>query len=188
MPNNQTCFNGIKTFGNGQIFNYNLFDNSYKSSVYEDPHGWISENKYNEFRKMKEKDLISFFDTELNKQAKIMTPKIKYGSIVSGGIDSTLQAAIVNQYKNIEEKLVIDHEKRDRIMKHINKFNSYFEKDIKKIKLNKKKYIRLANQCYKIVSSPLQTHDLRELEISNFFKKITKVFFFTDGCDELFGV
>ena len=120
MSDNYTCFKGIKTFNTGSIFDYKLSDNSYKSIVYDDPHDWISENKYIEYQKMKENDLINFFDLQLNKQAKIMTPKIKYGSIVSGGIDSTLQAAIVNQYKDIEEKLVIDHGSKDQIMKHIN--------------------------------------------------------------------
>lgn len=189
MPNTETCFKGVKTFNNGHIFDYNLFNNSHQSHVYETPYDWISEKKYNEFDKMKENDLINFFDSQLNKQAKLMIPKIKYGSIVSGGIDSTLQAAIINQYKDLDEKLVIDHEKKDRIMKHIYKFNPYFKKDITKIKLNKNKYIKLANQCYQIISSPMQTHDLpARLEISNFFKKKNcKVFFSADGCDELFG-
>ena len=101
-----------------------------------------------------------------------MVPKTNYGCIISGGIDSTLQAAIMNQYKVSDQNLVINHGKKDQIMKHINKFNFYFKKNILKIKFNKEKYIKLANKCYNIISSPLQTHDLpARLEISNFFKR-----------------
>ncbi len=189
MPCDETCFKGIKNFKSGNIFEYNLTNKNFTNLEYDSPHNWISEKKYRFYNKMKEEDLISFFDYELNKQAKLMTPKIKYGSIVSGGIDSTLQAAIIDQYRNIDEKLVIDHEKKDQIMPHINKFDYFFRKKINKIKLNKTKYINLADKCYRIVSSPLQTHDLpARLEISNFFKKKhCKVFFSADGCDELFG-
>ena len=189
MPHNYTCFNDIKTFNTGSIIDYSLSNNNFKNTVYDNPYDWISENKYLKYNKMKKQDLINYFDYELNKQAKMMIPKTQYGCIVSGGIDSTLQAAIMNQYKDTYKNLVIDYGKKDQIMKHIKKFNPYFKKDISKIKIDKKKYIKLANQCYQIVSSPLQTHDLpARLEISNFFKKNNcKVFFSADGCDELFG-
>mgnify|MGYP003951808421 FL=1 len=189
MPHNYTCFNDIKIFNTGSIIDYSLSNNNFKNTIYDNPYDWISENKYLKYNKMKEQDLINYFDYELNKQAKMMIPKTQYGCIVSGGIDSTLQAAIMNQHKDTYKNLVIDYGKKDQIMKHIKKFNPYFKKGISKIKIDKKKYIKLANQCYQIVSSPLQTHDLpARLEISNFFKKNNcKVFFSADGCDELFG-
>ena len=189
MTYDYTCFKNIRIFKNGSTVNYSLPSKNYKSIIYDNPHDWISENSYRQYEKMKEEDLIGFFDYELNKQAKIMVPKTNYGCIISGGIDSTLQAAIMTQYKDSDQNLVINHGKKDQIMKHISKFNFYFKKNISKIKFNKEKYIKLANKCYNIISSPLQTHDLpARLEISNFFKrKKCKVFFSADGCDELFG-
>tara|TARA_Y100000590_G_C15745157_1_gene1021726 strand:+ start:3401 stop:5200 length:1800 start_codon:yes stop_codon:yes gene_type:complete len=189
MPDEYTCFKDIRIFKNGSLINYSLSNKKHKNLIYDNPYEWISENSFQQFQRMKEEDLVSFFDYELNKQAKIMVPNIKYGCIISGGIDSSLQAAIMNQYKDSDQNLVINHGKKDQIMKHINKFDFYFKKNIFKIKFNKEKYIKLASKCYNIISSPLQTHDLpARLEISNFFrKKKCKVFFSADGCDELFG-
>jgi asparagine synthase (glutamine-hydrolysing) len=189
MPFKETCFKNIKIFNTGMILNYLLKSKKFKIINYDNPLKWISEKKYNEYNKASERDIISFFEHELRKQAKLMVPKINYGCIVSGGIDSSLQAAILNSYKPSYKNLVIDHEKKDPLMKQIYKFNDYFENKIEKIKMSKKIYSILANRCYKITSSPLYTHDLpSRLLLSNFFKKNKcKVFFSADGCDELFG-
>jgi asparagine synthetase B (glutamine-hydrolysing) len=74
-------------------------------------------------------------------------------------------------------------------MKFIERFNIYFKNKIIKIKLGKQDYKKLIKKCYKIVSSPLQTHDLpSRLKLSEYFKKKgCKVFFSADGCDELLG-
>ena len=74
-------------------------------------------------------------------------------------------------------------------MEEINQFDNYFPKKINKIKLNSKKYVKLSKNCYDLISSPLQTHDLPgRLQLANFFKKKkTYVFFSADGCDELLG-
>jgi asparagine synthase (glutamine-hydrolysing) len=189
MPLEETCFKKIKIFKNGILNTYSLRNKKLKNHLYDNPLNWITETKYKYLSNMKETELINLFDYKLNKQAKMMIPRVNFGCIVSGGIDSSLQAAILSQYKEPHQNLVIDHGSKDLIMRHINKFNFYFERNIKKIKLNKQKYISLAHKCYKIVSSPLQTHDLPgRLEISKFFRKNNcKVFFSADGCDELMG-
>ena len=63
------------------------------------------------------------------------------------------------------------------------------KKKITKIKLDKNRYKELSDECYKIIGSPLHTHDLPgRLEISKYFRKNgCKVFFSADGCDELLG-
>jgi len=66
MPHNYTCFNDIKTFNTGSIIDYSLSNNNFKNTVYDNPYDWISENKYLKYNKMKEQDLINYFDYELN--------------------------------------------------------------------------------------------------------------------------
>lgn len=190
MPISKTCFKNINFFANGTINEYNLSTKKMSSTFYDDPSSWISEKKYEEFSKMKESEVIDYLHSALSEQAQLMIPKIKFGCIVSGGIDSTLQAAIISRFKDSHKNLVIDHgNKKDLIMNHISKFNIYFKKKISKININNKQYSRLANKCYEIISSPLYTHDLPgRLEVSRFFKKNQcKVFFSADGCDELLG-
>ena len=190
MPLENTCYKNLKLFKNGTINFFDLKKFNLKSYVYDDPLNWISKKKYNYYKNLGEEKLINLIDKELNNQAKIMIPKKQFSCIVSGGIDSTLQAKILSKYKKANFYSVIDHgKKKDHIMEYINKFNKYFPKNINKIKLNGKKYVKLLKNCYNLISSPLQTHDLPgRLHLANFFKKKkTHVFFSADGCDELLG-
>ncbi len=189
MSNKDTCYKGISVFKNGSINSYSLSKKKIFYSSYDNPFNWISEKKYNEYSKMDENEIIELLDLKLTEQAKIMIPKIDFGCIVSGGIDSTLQSAIISKIKQPKNNLVINHVGKDKIMDHINKFNDYFKNKIKKIKLDKHEYSKLAKNCYKIVSSPMHTHDLPgRLLISKQFRKLKcKVFFSADGCDELLG-
>ena len=189
MPLGQNSIKDVITFSPGTISEYCLNKKKLSTKTYEDPLNWIEEKKYNRFKKFSEEEAIEYLDYHLNEEAKLMIPETKFGCIVSGGIDSSLQSAIISKYKTPNEYFTIDHGSKDHIMREIENFNAYFKKKIKKIKLYQKEYISLAKKCYKIVSSPLFTHDLpARLKISNYFKNENcKVFFSADGCDELFG-
>ena len=190
MPMQDTCFQNLKLFANGTINSFDLENLSFNSFVYDDPLNWISKKKYFFYKNLGEKKIINLLDKELNKQARLMIPKTNYSCIVSGGIDSSLQAKILSQYKEASLYATVDHGKsKDHIMRSIDKFNKYFPKRINKVKLNYKKYTAISKKCYDLISSPLQTHDLPgRLHLANFFKKNkTHVFFSADGCDELLG-
>jgi len=189
MPFEQTCFKRIKLFPISSTTEFCL-DKCYLSTkINEDPVSWISEKKYIEFKSMDESDVINYFENEIKKQIKLMIPNKNFGCIVSGGIDSTLQTALITIFRNPKINLTINHGKKDPIMKNIHLFNKFFKNKIKKIPLNKHVYKDLSKKCYEIISSPMQTHDLPgRLLLSDFFKKNKcKVFFSADGCDELFG-
>ena len=189
MPFEETCFKNIKLFPNSSTTELCLKKNLIKTKINEPPLNWISEKKYNKFKLMKEEDVINYFEDELKKQIKLMIPDKNFGCIVSGGIDSSLQSVLISNFSNSKINLVIDHGKKDPIMKNIYQFNKFFKNKIIKVPLNKNVYKDLSTKCYKIISSPMQTHDLPgRLLLSEFFKKNKcKVFFSADGCDELFG-
>ncbi len=189
MPITSTMFKSINILKTGTLSTFCLKKKILNTKVYDEPLNWINEKTYNEYRKYSEEEMIEFFDNSLNNQAKIMIPDKQFGCIVSGGIDSSLQAAIISQYKDPYKLCVVDHGPKDHIMKNIKFFNKYFPSNINKLKLVAKEYQKLADQSYKIISSPLYTHDLpARLKISNFFKnEKCKVFFSADGCDELYG-
>ena len=79
MSFKETCFKNIKIFNTGMILNYLFKSKKFKIINYDNPLQWISEKKYNEYNKASERDIISFFEHELHKQAKLMVPKINYG-------------------------------------------------------------------------------------------------------------
>ncbi len=151
---------------------------------------WISNKLYKKFEKMSEQQVLKFLEVELIKQAKLMIPDLKYGSIVSGGIDSTLQTKILSKIKKPDFCLSVFHKDKDKIMKYKKKlFEDRLGLKIKTLNFDKNKYYKNLSKCYQITKSPLFTHDLpSRLFLSREFKKNKcKVFFNADGCDELLG-
>ena len=189
MPLDETSFQNINLLSSYSNNIINLKNKKFTKKKFDFPYDLISKKLYLKFSKMSEDQVISYFEKSLIDQAKLMIPEKKFGCIVSGGIDSSLQAAIINKIKSSSINLCINHKDKDPIMKHISKFNIFFKSRISKIKLEKQSYKKLIKKCYRIVFSPLQTHDLpSRLKLSDFFKKKScKVFFSADGCDELFG-
>ena len=140
MPMSQNSIKDVMTFSSGITAEYCLNKKTLSSKTYENPLNWIEEKKYKQFKKFSEEEAIEYLDYHLNEEAKLMIPKTKFGCIVSGGIDSSLQSAIISKYKTPNRYFTIDHGPKDHIMKEIENFNAYFKKKKKKIKLYRKIY------------------------------------------------
>lgn len=189
MPLNNTCFHQIKLFKNSIYAKYNLKKQTIEEKIYDDPLKWVSEKKYNFFNNLKTEEMSELLHYELKNEIKDMIPEIDYGCIVSGGIDSSLQAAIASSIKKPKINLVTHHINKDISLQNLKKFEKFLPTPISVINVTKALYLKKALSAYKIVSSPLQTHDLigRMIIADNFKKKKCKVFFSADGCDELLG-
>ena len=190
MPLNETCFSKINLFKNGILIDYDLKNKSFKEKIYDDPSNWISYEKYNFLNKLKKHELFEFFEEKLSDQSKLMIPKRNFGSIVSGGIDSSLQTAIISKFSKPKINLAINHTRKDRIIsENLHEFEKYLNNKISIYDANEKTYNNNALKAYEIISSPMQTHDLpSRIQLSKEFKNNNcKVFFSADGCDELFG-
>lgn len=189
MPIKNTCFNNIKILKNSGVLKFNLNNFSFKITEYENPLNWISEDDYKVYSKFSEGELIEKLDFELNLQAKLMIPEKKFGAIFSGGIDSSLQSAILLKQGSPSLFLNINHKNKDNINKKFFNFEKYIGKKIKIKNINQEKYKYFAERCSKLLSSPFFTHDLpSRMFLSQEFKNNNcKVFFSADGCDELLG-
>ena len=150
---------------------------------------FINKRKYLQLNKMSEKNLISHFDKLFFDQLSLMIPDRKFGSIVSGGIDSSLVSHYLNKIKKPNILAGIDHVGKDKVIKNIPIFQKHLKRKIHLIKLNSKKYFLLMKKTYQSFSSPFLTHDcVSRYLVSKFFRnKGCKVFFSGDGADELFG-
>tara|TARA_B100001057_G_scaffold501155_1_gene621158 strand:+ start:887 stop:2635 length:1749 start_codon:yes stop_codon:yes gene_type:complete len=188
MPIHETAFKNIRLFPNSLNATYHLNKKLLKINTYDNPLDWISEKTYKKNLQEKETNVIRRVSDKLRFNAQKMLPEIDFGSVVSGGIDSTLQAKLVDEIKRIKSSVVLNFDNNDKITKNIDKFNDYFTKKIKKIFVSPEIYKKYIQKCYDITCSPLQTHDLPgRFIISEYFKKEKlKVFFSADGCDELF--
>ena len=78
----------------------------------------------------------------------MMIPETKFASILSGGIDSSLQTAIIGNFK--KPKIVgLNHVKKDKVADKINLLKISRRKIIK-INLRKFDYLKDIIKCYKI--------------------------------------
>ena len=59
-----------------------------------------------------------------------MIPNKKFGSIFSGGIDSSLQTILLSQFQELNNIITLNHVGKDKITKNINKFQKFINNKI----------------------------------------------------------
>jgi len=188
-PFNDTCYENIKVLNPGSFLKVNALNLKIKKEIFENPIDWIDIKKYKANLKLSELGVTNKIESLLIKQAKKMIPKRKFACIFSGGIDSSLQSAIINKIKKPNILATLHHNSKDEITKYINKFQKFFNTKIYKINITPIKYFNDLISIYKNSMLPVYTHSVVGIhQISRFFKnKKCKVYFAADGADELFG-
>tara|TARA_Y100000816_G_C26101994_1_gene584347 strand:- start:584 stop:2329 length:1746 start_codon:yes stop_codon:yes gene_type:complete len=185
----KTIYKKISIINTGCFFEYSTKNYTLKKTNYDNPLNWIDENKYRYFNSLNENELIEYFHDLFLNQLKLMIPKVKYGSVFSGGIDSSLQTAMISKLDKNFIPATIHHQNKDKITEKIELFEPYIQKKIHKFNANIKLNKIDAVKCSSVIGIPFLTHDfVGRYQISNYFKsKKCKVFFGGDGADELFG-
>ena len=189
MPFNETCYHDIVVLNPGSFLSVNPSNLRIKKDIFEDPLSWIDKKEYKLNLKLSGTQIQNKIENLLIIQAKKMIPKIKFGCVFSGGIDSSLQSAIINTIKKPDVLATLHHEGKDEITKKIKDFQIFFKTKIHKIDIKPLKYFNDLLSVYKLSMLPIYTHSVVGIhQISNFFKKKKcKVYFAADGADELFG-
>jgi asparagine synthase (glutamine-hydrolysing) len=185
-----TSYENVYNFKNGTKAKFDLKKFKLSLGVYENPINWISKKTYRRLNKFSYSRILNLLRKKLETQAKLMIPSKKFGCIVTGGIDSTLQNMFLSKFKKSNYNLVIDHGAlKDPSMKNILKFNKYLNPSIHRISCGIKFYKKNLIKLYKKHKHPMFAHDVvgRDL-ISKYLKRNNvKVMFTADGVDELFG-
>ena len=184
-----TIYKNIKILRPGYNGTFCLKNFSLRKKIYDNPVNWISKTKYQINKRKGPKDIIKDINDDLKTQASMMIPETKFASILSGGIDSSLQTAIIGNFKKPNTVAGLNHVKKDKVADKINLFEKFLGRKIIKINLRKSDYLKDIIKCYKISCMPFLTHDfVGKYQISKYFKKFkNKVFFSADGVDELLG-
>ena len=125
-----TCYENIKILKPGNIINFNLNNNTLSEKKFDDPLTWISEYKLQRFEKMGDNEIVIYFEDLLTSQLKKMIPDRKFGSIFSGGIDSSLQTVLLAKFQRPNDIITLNHVGKDRITENINKFQKFVESKI----------------------------------------------------------
>jgi len=188
-PFNNTCYKNIKVLNPGSFLKVNALNLNIKKELFENPIDWIDVKKFKANYKLSELSATNKIENILINQAKKMIPKRKFACIFSGGIDSSLQSAIINKIKKPNILATLHHDSKDEITKCISKFQKFFKTKIFKINITPIKYFNDLISIYKNSMLPVYTHSVVGIhQISKFFKKKKcKVYFAADGADELFG-
>ena len=184
-----TIFNNIKVIPPGHTFCLNIENLRLKKKIYDNPLNWISKSAYLKNKK-KSFSLFKFHLKEkLERQAKLMIPDTKFGCILTGGIDSAVQTAILRKFKVPFEIAGLNYLGKDKVAQNVNKFSDFFSFNVKRLDITKKRYLKDFKKCYKIFGSPFLTHHfVGSHQISKYFKKNgNKVMFGADGLDEMMG-
>ena len=120
----KTCFKKINLLLPGTNYRFDLKKLKLSSKIYDDPINWISKKELNFNSKLK-REVQQKIQKNLNDQLKIMIPSVPFGTIFSGGIDSSLQSSILADLKEPKIALALNHVKKDNITKNINKFKKF---------------------------------------------------------------
>ncbi len=189
LINDKTIYKKISIINPGCFFEYSIKNYTLKKISHDNPLNWIDETKYRYFDSLNENELIEYFHDLFLNQLKLMIPKVKYGTVFSGGIDSSLQTAMISKLDKNFIPATIHHQNKDKITEKIDLFEPYIKKRIYKLNSNIKINKIDALKCSSEIGIPFLTHDfVGRYQISNYFKsKNCKVFFGGDGADELFG-
>lgn len=151
---------------------------------------YVSEKQFTRNLNRSEDDLLDELDHLIKKNLLEMIPeKRSFASVVSGGIDSSLVSAYLDEISDPKKFFSINHVNKDYISNKIYKFNKYFSKKITSIRVHEKKYLENLEISTKICSGPINSHDfVGKLILAEETKKNNcKAIFGGDGADELFG-
>ena len=151
---------------------------------------YVSEKQFTTNLNRSEDDLLDELDHLIKKNLLEMIPeKRSFASVVSGGIDSSLVSAYLDEISDPKKFFSINHVNKDYISNKIYKFNKYFSKKITSIRVHEKKYLENLEISTKICSGPINSHDfVGKLILAEETKKNNcKAIFGGDGADELFG-
>lgn len=185
----KTCYKNIFIFSPGVNYRFNLKELKLYSNFFDNPINWISKKRMIDNSKLSEFEIKKKIEKIFYNQLKIMIPQKSFGTIFSGGIDSSLQSSMISNFKKPKIAIALNHINKDNITKNIKKFKKFLNFKLYVSDITKKKYISKISKCYEITNFPFLTHDfIGKHQLAEFFRrKKCKVFFAADGADELFG-
>ena len=185
----KTIYQNIKIFKPGKTYQFDLKDFKIISKFYDNPINWISAKQMKENINLNNNQIIKKIKDIFFKQLNLMIPPKPFGTIFSGGVDSSLQSAMLSIIKKPKFAIALNHVRKDKITENIGKFQKYLKFKLHVSNVKKDNYISNVLKCYEITNFPFLTHDfVGKHQLAEFFrKKKCKVFFAADGADELFG-
>tara|TARA_B100000787_G_C16195175_1_gene300263 strand:+ start:372 stop:2126 length:1755 start_codon:yes stop_codon:yes gene_type:complete len=185
-------FEKVKFIDGGNLNTINLNTGKLINKEIDNPINWINKKNYKKYASMSLDQVSIKFEKLMKKKLDLMKPQIDYGTIISGGIDSSLVSLFLQNDERHKLNICLVHKNKDIPANNVlnGKFKNFINyKKLKIFFVKPSDYFDNLRKTYKKYLSPLSSHDLpgRNL-INNYFKKRKiKVIFPGDGADEIFG-
>ena len=186
----KTIYKNIKIIEPGDLIEVDLSKFTTRKINNLSIRSYVSEKQFIRNLKRSEDDLLDELDCLIKKNLLEMIPqKRSFASVVSGGIDSSLVSAYLDEISDPKKFFSINHVNKDYISDKIYKFDKYFSKKITSIPVSEKKYLKNLETSIKICSGPINSHDFvgKLILAKETRKNKCKAIFGGDGADELFG-
>ena len=192
MQFTSTILEGVNYIKGGTIYSKKLPKQKIIMKKIINPVDWINEKEYKKNTLKNSSELSLILENKIVETLNIMKPDIKFGTIMSGGIDSSIISSILDKDKMHNTHFCLTYHNKDRPAQNLKKkgyINYINYKKLKIIDMNVKMYFKNLKVAFNQFNSLLSTHDLpgRCLTYSYFKRKGIKVIFGGDGADEIFG-
>ncbi|MDC1258259.1 asparagine synthase-related protein [Pelagibacteraceae bacterium] len=186
----KTIYDDISYLTPGELYTLDINKDNFSSKKFDDPISWINKKQYRYFKKIGLKKSSDLLKKKLITTSELMSPTTNFGTICSGGVDSTLISYFLKNNKFNKFFICLNNQGKDPVADNITSFKDHFDfKKFRLIKINLKGYFFSLSKTYKYFKFPFLTHDLvGRLKVFEFFKKKkVRVCFSADGADEIFG-
>ena len=191
MPLQETCYNEIKEFEPGTLYQYNLDKKILKIISKKRIESYISHDTYNYLSKLKYEEIKLLLKDLFIENANYLTsPYEDFSTVSSGGLDSTIVTeSFLSSINNPNFSLALNFPGKDELPKNLikyykNKNHTFYLKNfpLEKFKNN-------LSQIYNYIHSPLPTHSfVSQYYLSKIVKlNNVKCLVGGDGGDEIFG-
>ena len=190
LAHDLTEFQQIQVFPVGKTIGISLQESSTKTINVKTLKNLICKDQYERLSNMHESEIINEFDSICRNTAKKLAPKLKYASVFSGGIDSSLASWYMLQEEHKPSLLVgLVFDEKDQVSKKLDLFEKKINHDILSIDVSEDLFTKAMEKFYREYRIIMPTHSyvsqmILSEEIRN---QDCKVLIGGDGADELFG-
>ena len=185
-------FKKVKFLDGGNLNTINLNTGKLINKEIDNPINWINKKDYKKYESMNLDQVSINLEKLMKKKLDLMKPEINFGTIISGGIDTSLVSLFLQNKERHKLNICLVHKNKDVPANNVlnGKFKNFINyKKLKIFFVKPSDYFNNLRKTYKKYLSPLSSHDLpgRNLIFNYFKKRKIKVIFSGDGADEIFG-